>query len=257
MMEKRGNKRGQIAIFVIVALVIVGIILVVWLYPGIRTLFVPKIFTPGNYLQSCVEPVVKTSIATLAKQSGYSNPEGIINYKGDKVKYLCHTSGYFVLCVVQQPMIKAQFESELSKMITPVAEKCMQNLKAEYEKRGYTTTLGKVSSVTLIEPQRVRIAFNAPMTVNKEGVAKFDKFDVEIKSEIYNLLIMATTIVAYEASYGDSETTEFMLYYPDLKINKILLEDGVKIYKLNNVVTNETFQFATRSLVFPPGYGLT
>ncbi len=255
-MEKRGNKRGQIAIFLIVALVIVGLVLVVWLYPGIRTLFVPKIFTPGAYLQECVEPMVKSSIISLGKQSGYSNPEGIINYKGDKIKYLCYTNEYFVTCIVQQPMIKSQFESELSRAMTPVADKCMQNLKAEYEKRGYTASLGKVSSATSIEPGRIRINFNAPMTVNKEGTATFDKFDVDVRSEMYNLLITANSIVAYEAAYGDSETTEFMTYYPDLKIEKIRLEDGVKIYKLNNAVTNETFQFATRSLVFPPGYGL-
>ena len=95
------------------------------------------------------------------------------------------------------------------------------------------------------------------MTITSaETTRTFDKFDASIDSKIYDLLSIATSIIDYESTLGDSETTTYLSYYPDLRIDKIKLEDGVKIYKLTNVVTNEMFQFATRSLVWPPGYGL-
>ena len=35
---------------------------------------------------------------------------------------------------------------------------------------------------------------------------------------------------------------------------KIKLDDGTKIYEVSDVTTHETFTFASRSLVWPPGY---
>jgi len=70
------------------------------------------------------------------------------------------------------------------------------------------------------------------------------------------LLLTSVSIVDYEATYGDSETTLYMKYNPELKVDKIKLNEGSKIYRLTNTVTNENFTFASRSLVWPPGYGL-
>jgi hypothetical protein len=47
-----------------------------------------------------------------------------------------------------------------------------------------------------------------------------------------------------------------MQYYPDLKIEKTKLSDGTTIYILSNVVSKDRFTFASRSLAWPPGYGL-
>ena len=47
-----------------------------------------------------------------------------------------------------------------------------------------------------------------------------------------------------------------MSYYPDLRMEKIKLSDGTKVYKLSNIVTKEEFIFASRSLSWPPGLAL-
>ena len=71
---------------------------------------------------------------------------------------------------------------------------------------------------------------------------------------MYDLLLIAESIVQFESTLGDSETTDYLNYYPDLSISKIKLGDGSKVYTLKDVVTNEQFRFATRSLVWPAGY---
>ena len=251
------NKRGQIAIFVIVALVIVGAVIAVYAYPRLSALIAPKEIIPAEYLRTCVEPEVKRVIELLAKQGGEENPVGFANYLDVKIKYLCYTSEYYKTCTVQQPLLITQFNKESSRMLTSRANQCARNLITEYEKRGYSVSSSAISSNISIESGRIRLDFWAPMTVTKEDYSKtFDKFDASVSSEMYNLLSIATSILDYETTYGDSATELYLNYYPNLKIEKIKLEDGVKVYKLTNVVTKEIFQFATRSLVWPPGYGL-
>ena len=250
------DKKGQVAIFVIIALVIVTVVLAVMFYPQLRSYVAPSEISPTKYLQDCVEPQVYDALALLSKQGGYQNPEGYITYKDTKIKYLCYINGYYKPCIIQQPMIITHFGVELANILKPKAEKCVASLKTEFEKRGYQVKAEKVSAVSEMQEGRILIEFNTPMSVTKETTRIFDKFDVSIPSEMYNLLSISTSIVDYEATYGDSETTAYMQYYPDLKIEKLRLEDGVKIYRLSNVITNESFQFATRSLVWPAGYGL-
>ena len=251
------EKRGQIAIFVIVALVIVGVILVIFAYPKLISIIAPKELSPEQYLRDCVQPDVNVAIKLLAKQGGEQNPEGYINYLDTKVKYLCYVSGYYKPCLVMQPFLITTFEGEISKILTPKANACAKSLIAEYESRGYSVSASELTSSISLGPGKVKIVFNAPMTITSEETTRtFDKFDASVDSGVYDLLSIAISIIDYESTYGDSETTAYTSYYPDLRINKIKLEDGVKIYKLTNIVTNEMFQFATRSLVWPPGYGL-
>jgi len=251
------NKRGQIAIFVIVALVIVGVILVIFAYPRLSSIITPSEFSPEQYLRDCIQPDVTSAVTLLAKQGGEQNPEGYINYDSTKVKYLCYISGYYQPCLVMQPLLVTHFENEISKILTPKANACAKSLITEYESRGYTVSTSGLTSNISLGLGKVIIEFNAPMTITSADTTRtFSKFDASVDSKIYDLLSIATSIIDYESTYGDSETTTYLSYYPDLRIDKIKLEDGVKIYKLTNVVTNDMFQFATRSLVWPPGYGL-
>ncbi|MBS3066021.1 hypothetical protein J4229_03180 [Candidatus Pacearchaeota archaeon] len=61
-------KKGQIAIFVIIALAIVGAIIVIVSYPQISTIVSPKEISPQSYLSSCIEPDVKEAVEALARQ---------------------------------------------------------------------------------------------------------------------------------------------------------------------------------------------
>ncbi len=270
-MEKRGQealenpgesygfcfaRRGQVAIYVIVAIVIVGILLVIFLFPDIRTTITAGEFSPNAYLADCIDDDLRAGVELLASQGGYRNPEGFILNGGVKIKYLCYNSGNYETCVVQQPMIKNHFEKELGDMIVPKANECAQALKTEYESRGYSVSASSVNSQVSLIPGKIRVEFLAPMTITKENTQTFRDFSVEVDSEMYDLLMTAQSIVEFESEFGDSETSLYLQYYPDLKIEKNKLQDGSTIYKLSDVNTREEFAFASRSLVWPAGYGL-
>jgi hypothetical protein len=242
------DKKGQMAIFVIVALAIVAVVLVIVMYPQIKNLVMPAPVSPSKYLELCLQPEVNKAVTTLAEQGGELNPVGYITYDGKKVKYLCYVTGYYKTCVVQQPLLVSNFAKELSAILTPKADACMRRMKTDYESKGYSVSITDTKSETSMALGKVEIKFNSPVTLTlEETVQVFNNFD---------MLSIAASIVQFEATYGDSEITAYTQYYPDLKIYKIKLADGIKIYKVADVITKESFTFATRSMVWPAGYGL-
>jgi hypothetical protein len=72
---------------------------------------------------------------------------------------------------------------------------------------------------------------------------------------MYDLLAIATSIIDFETTYGDSETTIYMDYFRNVKVEKNKLSEGTTIYTLTDRNTLEEFKFASRSLVYPAGYG--
>jgi len=73
---------------------------------------------------------------------------------------------------------------------------------------------------------------------------------------MYDLVMISTSILNFEARYGDSNPLSFMVYYPSLWIDKLKQGDGTKIYILTDLNTGESFTFASRSLSWPAGYGI-
>lgn len=246
--------KGQVAVFVILAVIIVAVVLFVVFYPGIKTTF-DDAQTPDSYLRKCIEPEIKPVMEKLSAQGGYLNPEGFVTYNDTKIKYLCYTNKDYLTCVIQQPALKAHFEKELYDRVRPKLIQCANSLKGEYERNGYSVSSSTPEVSVELVPKKVRVNVEMPLTLTKDVSQTFSGFEINVESEMYDLLAISLSIMEFEATYGDSETTLYLSYYPDLKIEKTRLSEGTKIYKLTNAATHESFTFATRSQAWPPGYG--
>ena len=253
-MNRRGliNKQGQVTIFVILALVIVGVIVVIFAFPEVNV-FSDSV-NPGAYLKSCIEPEIEIIKSTLSEQGGYANPLHYTFYQDMKLQYLCYTSESYVPCKVQQPLLVKHVEKEMKNYIEPRAKQCLQDLKNQYERKGYSVTSGVSEIKVSIIPDKIIVDFNAPLTITKQDTQSFQKFAVAVESQWYDLLLTAVSILQYESTLGDSETSLYISYYPNLNIDKVRRDDGSTIYQLSDVTTKDKFSFATRSLVWPQGF---
>lgn len=253
-LNMRLDKRGQVSIFVIVAIVIVAIILIFYVYQrgGLKSIQTGD-ENPRAYFENCLKPEFESAISDLSSKGGYSEPLGFIVYNGTKVPYLCYTSEYFKTCVVQQANIQGNFEKELNKILGEKAEECASNLKQDYESKGYRVSRQKASVNVSFIPGKMNVEVISPMTLSKDTSRTYGKFDIEYKNEMYDIMAIATSIVDFESTYGDSETTLYINYYPDISIQKTQLSEGSTIYKVRNVVTNDAFTFASRSLAWKEG----
>src|SRR3989344_8964364 len=164
-----GEKRGQVAIYFIIALAILAVVIAIMVYPKIKPNITEDITAnPQGYLSSCLKPLITEQIALRAEHGGEVNPEAFVLYKGQEIKYLCYSSEYYKTCVVQEPLVKERMEENLNKDMQPEAEKCISLLVQAYENAGYKVSKTNAKTDISINPDKVSVVINSPMTITRE-----------------------------------------------------------------------------------------
>lgn len=255
-MNKGWNKKAQVTIFIIIAIIIVaGSVLVFSFLPQIQTTFGGGEVTPQSFIQTCIEKDIKNSVDVLAVQGGTMNPENYVLYKEGKIEYLCYTNEFYRTCVVQRPNLVQSIETEIEDEIKDEAEACFNSLRESYIGKGYSVDMKAGEKTIGLLPKRIVATFNYSVTMTKGGdVQSYDSFIVIMNNNIYELASIASNIVEWETTYGDSEISVYMTLYRDLKVEKILRDNGTKIYIITDLNTGDKFQFASRSQAWPAGY---
>ena len=254
-MKKGSDNRGQVTIFIIVAIVIVVLgVLLYMFYPQISTNFGFQEKNPNQFMQDCLGQDIENSVAELSLQGGSINPDHYIAYDDQKIEYLCYTNEYYKTCVMQQPMLKEHIESEIKNAVQQKANQCLSDMVDSYKKKGYEVNLRKGTFNVELLPKRIVATFNSSLTLTKESSERYNSIDVVLDNNLYELISIANSILNWEAAYGDAETTSYMNYYHDLKVEKKKQSDGSTIYIITDRNNGNKFQFASRSIAWPPGY---
>jgi len=257
--EKRGKfkiqSKGQVTIFIIIAILIVGLaVLFFFVIPKTKITAVFDEKNPEAFIQSCLEDKIKDTIEIVSLQGGSIAPEHYFTYNNIDIEYLCYTNENYRTCVIQRPLLKQHVESEIENEIRGDVVNCFDALKKSYEERNYNVDM-EVGRTTLeLLPKRVVASFDYILTVSKEQANRYDSFNVVLNNNLYELTSIANSVIEWEATLGDVDPRTYMTFYPDLRVEKNLRDDGTKIYVLTDKNTKNKFQFASRSLVFPPGY---
>lgn len=249
-MRKMRGKRGQLTLFIIIAIVIVAILLIVF-YPRVKGIFVPS--APSMQLESCIGDKLDEAVELVEKRGGSINPVNAIMYDDEKVEYLCYTNQYYQTCVMQQPLLRQHVEREILDYVNLEVRRCVDGLKQDLRKKGYSVSSGAEFISVNIVPNNIEVKVSGFSVVKGDTGESYDEFVVEKKSELYDLIMLATSILNWEARYGDSDITTYMIYYPNVKVEKYKQEDGSKIYILTS--EKDKFVFASRSISWPGGYG--
>jgi len=248
---QKHNRKAQITLFVIAGIAIVAI--------GLFFLFLkPKIITPGinmqnpeSYVQSCVGDELKQAIRIISEQGGYFSPQNYKLYNNTKIAYLCYTPLWFEPCVNQEPMFIEHLKSEIKEIISPKVEFCFDSLKQNLESRNYNVEMKDTSFDVELNPKKASAKINKEISMNKnEENQKFDKFNVEIISPIYNLANIAVEIVNGEAKECEFDYLAYKNKHSEFNIVKTFAENNTKIYIIGNEVK---LNIATRSCAMPGG----
>lgn len=254
MVEKIKNKRGQVTIFVIIALVIVGAVIFLFLLKRPAKLEVSAEENPQLFLQKCVREETLNAINIMLSQGGFILPENYKLYKNDKVEYLCYNEGYYNPCISQHPMYINELREEMKNYLKPKIEDCFASLRRELQKRNSDVSMG-VSDINIeLMPSRIEITINRKITITKSGEARsFDKFEIITISNLYDLGNAAIEIANMEGKYCNFEYVGYMLLNPQFDIDKFSMSDGTKMYSIEDKRTGEKLKIAIRGCVAPPG----
>jgi hypothetical protein len=246
------NKKAQITLFVILALVIVGFLILILMF-GNKIIPSVTTKTPINDIKTCIESSAKKGIEIISKQGGEIEPDNYFLYKGEKIEYVCYTTETYKTCTMQKPLLKQDVEKELAKYITPAVKNCIDGVKTSLEGKGYDVTVtGPKVSVELV-PDNAIINTNSDFIATKgDKTETYKNIKIEMSSGLYDEIMIASSISNFEARYGTAESMVYMIYYPSLRVNKTEVQ-GTRIYTITNKEKGDQFRFASRSLVFPTG----
>jgi hypothetical protein len=247
-------KRGQVTIFIILALIIVIAISVFFVFykPSVENTQTKKL-----QIENCIEDELQKPILDLALRAGIQKPTFTTMYMDENISFICYTDEYYKPCVVQYPFLKQTLEENLAKIMKSKIEKCYEDSVDNLKLNGYDVTSGEITEKLEIIPDKIRITIDAPTTIKKgeSSQSMREPIEININSELYTILTIANSILQFETSYGDAEISSFTFYYPELNIQKIRRDGGNKIY----IITDKKdikYQFATRSYAWPAGYGV-
>jgi len=250
------EKKGQVTIFIIIALLLIVFGVLIYFFGpkfGVGSGFSAD--NPQAFIQSCVEDDLQEIISEVSLQGGSMNPSPYFLYKDNKIQYLCYTNENYEFCKVQVPFLRDFIESQISKKIKEKVDSCFNTLGEKYKGKGYDFELKEGVLRTELLPRKILITLPGyEVTVSKEETKRYNSFNVIANTNLYQLVAIASNLVEWESTVGDSNTRVYMLVYPDeLKIQKLKQTDDTKVYILENKKTGDLFQFAVRSLAFPPG----
>jgi hypothetical protein len=252
-MEKK-RKKGQATVFIILALVIVAIIaLIYFFFPQIKSTIAGTTQNPNQYMQDCLEKDLSQTVELISLQGGSVNPENYVLYESNKIDHLCFTNEYYKQCVVQIPLLKEHIEKEIEKTIKQKAIQCEDALVESYKSKGYSVNLKNKTFITEVIPDRIVVSFSG-LTLTGKDSKRYDSIRVVLNNNLYELLSITNSIIRWEASYGSAETTLYMNYFQNIKVEKKKQSSGSTVYILTERDTENKFQFASRSIVLPPGF---
>jgi len=154
---------------------------------------------------------------------------------------------------MQKPLIKESIENELEKDLTPKIIDCLNTQKSSLERNGYSVTY-KTPNVTVeLVPGNILVDIDSNLVIRKDKTETYKSIKIDKTSKLYELSMITTSIMNYEARYGRAEIMNYMMYYPTLRVEKKKQSDGTTIYILTDKNTGDNFVFATRSYVLPVG----
>ena len=245
------DKKGQVTLFIVLAILLVSSVILLFYY------WKPGLFRPGDsqpQLESCISNSLEQRIETLALSAGLIDPKFNYMYMGSNYTYLCYTDEYYLPCVNQEPFLTKAFEESLSNILLQEFQVCYDSSVDDLRARGYDVEQGDAQFEISIEPGYVSVKIDAPMTVSSgETSVATQKYNYRYRTNLYNLLMVATSLIQFETYYGDSEQMQQMFFYPEILIDKQRRDDDTKVYTLKEKEEGIEYRFAVKSFPYPAG----
>jgi hypothetical protein len=250
--EGRKNKKGQVTIFIILALAIVFVLILILIRkPSLGPITTPR--TPIDTIKQCSESQLDNSTKLIMSHGGSVNPTSYFIYNGTKIEYLCYASDYYQPCVMQKPLIKESIENEIKKDMTPKVIDCLNSAKDSLVRQGYEVDYKAPNISVELVPGNILVNIDSDLRITKGKTETYKSIKMDKSSKLYELSMITTSILNYETRYGRAEILNYMMYYPQLRVEKKKQSDGTTIYILTDKETGDEFTFASRSYVLPVG----
>jgi hypothetical protein len=255
-MNRELNKSGQVTIFIIVALLIVGIIFAVIYFSGFFTFEESSTKNPKAYIENCMLASVKEVEETILKSNTYPNfnSTNYILFEQEKIPYLCIASEFYKPCIPQDPAMIMRVKQLMENKVARDVKTCITKLYEDLDDEGYRVTKTEGEMILDILPDTINVNLNETIFISKgETSYTVSDFGINYGTKFYDMIKLAQTITNYESTYCEFNKLNWMKTYSEIIISTTRTSDQTKIYTLRDRMTEREIKFAIKTCVLPAG----
>jgi len=258
MDDREMNKRGQVTIFIIIAVFIVvalGILIYIFNFTNIDVATPGEAFTPEGFMSSCIRDSVREKSDLMITQGGFYSSQDFVLHDNVKASYLCKNVNYYEPCVNQYPLYITAIEGDLEEETREDIESCFLELEGELRSRNYEFGFGNFENDAKLKPGLIEFSVKGDFNLERNDVSQdISSFDVSVRNPLYDLALVAQEIVSQEARFCYFEYVGHNLLYNKYDIRKTTLSDSTKIYTIKEKESGKTMKIAIRGCAIPPGF---
>ncbi len=245
--------RGQISIWVIMSIVLIGAVLLFFILEGGPGLEVGEEFGIEQYMHRCVRQAVDEALFVMLPQGGFLEPKNYKVYNDTEIEYICKSNGFYKPCINKHPMLINEMSQELLNYSEPRIMKCFEDLEMEAERRDMIVDMGDKTEIDIgLAPRRIIVKMGREIRISERGSERvIDEIKTEVLSPAYDLAQLATNIANHEAKYCYFEYVGYMMIDESVDITKFAMSDSTKIYTLRDKQSGKIMNIATKSCVIP------
>ncbi len=251
------DKKGQIAIFVIVGILLVattGFLFIVNRKPTASTRG-QNFDNPESFIDNCIRQEAEESIDKIMAHGGFPDSTDNVLYKGTEIAYLCKNINPYQPCVNQHPLYLREVEQEILRIVSDKVSQCFSSLEQELIRKNYLIDAGPISLGIQVKPKITQFSVNRKFIMSKEeDIRTYEKFEVFVSSPLYEIALIVHEILFQETKWCYFSNDGFMLTYPDFDIKLDKLSDSTKIYTIEHKLTDEKMTFAIKGCAIPQGF---
>ncbi len=252
--KKKINKKAQLSMFIGVAVILVVVIGLIFLIVNHSRNQKTNISDPKIYITNCIQESLQKAETNITQSNLYDGGRNYALYLGKKVPYLCLTSTYYSPCVNQEPMLIEKVRAKINNLVLADVKNCFSILNSNLKKSGYEISEGNLSTKINFYDKSIELQINKKISAKKENETKvYEEFSSSIQSPIFNLLKTTQKIVNYQSTYCEFNDINWMMVYPETKIDYFITSDNTKIYTLSDRASEKNISFAVKSCSLPGG----
>lgn len=244
------KKRGQVTLFIIIAMVII-IVLAIVIYVVTKTdlstgdlaqdeAFVQsQIGNIQNYVSGCIDESLETQVPLLFQRAGKNQIEpNSLRYQGASVNYLLYDG---VNTMVAQSTIETRLAREIN---AKLVEDCSFN---QFDEISIKQEIKRMSIDIGITNDLILVTADYPLVLRKgKYQTTINEFSTDYESNFGELYNMAGIITRQETSNGVFDPVVQMSKDPNLEIKKTSQSLTENVYVLSKTEGEEFLIFATQ-----------
>jgi hypothetical protein len=201
--------KGQVTLFIILAILVVGGIIAYFLMRDTLVNPVPEDMRPlYDYYKSCLEDTTRQGISLLGEQGGYITPPTFqpgsayspfssqFDFLGQAVPYWMYVSGNNLLR--EQVPTRELMEQQLSEYVSDRVGDCDFS---DFEAAGYDIYIGNNDVVASINKLDVELQITNPITIyHGDQFITLENHNIKVDSKLGKFYAMALEVYNYEKS---------------------------------------------------------